>query len=265
MKSVHMRWSLRDRGIDMYFLKFSLSVACAVLLLNVLACSDFSASKIIDNATALVPGNSEVRQEMPPTPRATTASPAIKNPTRVPRLSPTATPTPAETPFATPPPTWTPEPTRTPRPTSTTGPTRTRQPTQTPIPSLVERVFELTNRERERRGLQPLKADDALVRAATKHSEWLINTGRLSHTGAGGSSPRERIIDEGFVGGWTGENIYMWVGYTGGQDLAEVAVRWWMGSPAHRRNILKGEYDRLGVGVVQRGQRTYITQNFGGR
>ena len=128
-----------------------------------------------------------------------------------------------------------------------------------------QRVIDLTNRTRERNGLQLLGTDDALTQAATKHSEWLARTGQISHAGAGGSSPRERIMDEGFVGGWTGENIYVWIGYVGSRDLAEEAMSWWMNSPAHRTNILREEYDRLGVGVVRRGERTYITQNFGGK
>ena len=47
------------------------------------------------------------------------------------------------------------------------------------------------------------------------------------------------------------------------EELASLAVNWWMDSPDHRENILNGSYDVQGIGVaISLDERVYVTQNF---
>ena len=70
--------------------------------------------------------------------------------------------------------------------------------------------LELINAERKKAGVQPLAFDYDLSEAAAKHTSWMLATDTFSHTGAGGSSPTQRIQAAGYSlnGSWaTGENI----------------------------------------------------------
>ena len=47
------------------------------------------------------------------------------------------------------------------------------------------------------------------------------------------------------------------------EELASLAVNWWMDSPGHRENILNGSYGVEGIGVAtSEDERVYVTQNF---
>ncbi len=117
---------------------------------------------------------------------------------------------------------------------------------------LLERIiYEMHNIEREKRGLEPLEWDPNLARIAKKHSEWMAKTGRFMHT----YQVNFRV--------W-GENIYM--GPTGGSvyDVAKEAMKSWMNSKGHRKNILNEKFKRIGVGVACNGTIVYITVEFAG-
>jgi uncharacterized protein YkwD len=93
----------------------------------------------------------------------------------------------------------------------------------------VERqVLEQTNRERQRRGLRPLRLDLGLLASARRHTAWMTRSRRLRHT----SAP-------------VAENIAM------GQRTPPEAMRSWMNSPGHRANILNASYTRIGVGAYR--------------
>ena len=127
-------------------------------------------------------------------------------------------------------------------------------------PFVVE-VMELVNKERQSRGLSPLKANDALIVAAQAHSEDMAMNGFLSHTGSDRSSPSDRLRDVGYNGRTWGENVA--AGYS---DPSSV-VRAWMNSSGHRANILNANFCEIGVGYAQgqSGYRHYWTQDFGCR
>jgi hypothetical protein len=110
-------------------------------------------------------------------------------------------------------------------------------------------IFERVNDERSARGLPPLAWHDGLAERARTWSERMIDVG-YEH-----STPEFRDHPD-FVG--TGENIL--AGYGGASD-AHVG---WMRSEGHRENILRPEYDAIGIGVVCRNDgRMWATQIFG--
>jgi serralysin len=100
---------------------------------------------------------------------------------------------------------------------------------------------------------QPLAMNDKLVAAADRHSDWMLDTDKFSHTGAGGSNAGARMKDAGyaFSGSWSwGENIG-WRGTTGTIDPTAAIVEQHKSlflSAGHRANILKDTYMEVGIG-----------------
>lgn len=117
-------------------------------------------------------------------------------------------------------------------------------------------VVRLTNAARRKAGCQPLRVDHRLVSSARAHSRDMAATGRLSHSSPDGTSPWHRMEQAGYLHGGA-ENIGR--GY---QDAID-AVRGWMRSPSHRKNILNCDLRATGVGVAQGDGGPWWTQDFG--
>lgn len=100
---------------------------------------------------------------------------------------------------------------------------------------------------------QPLAFNPLLLEAALNHSQWMLDTNTFSHTGLDGSSPSERAENAGYPSSFVGENI-AWRGTTGNVDnLTSFVENLHEGlflSPSHRLNLMKPEYQEIGVGVV---------------
>jgi serralysin len=101
---------------------------------------------------------------------------------------------------------------------------------------------------------QPLAFNPLLIDAARGHSEWMLATDTFSHTGAGGSSPGDRMAHAGyaFTGSWTwGENISIrWGG--GVSESAGIVEGFHDGlfrSAGHRANILSDGFKEVGIGI----------------
>jgi len=102
---------------------------------------------------------------------------------------------------------------------------------------------------------QVLAFNPLLNEAADQHSQWMLDTDTFSHTGAGGSTPGDRMTAAGyaFTGSWTwGENI-AWSGSTGGINgdaaVADHHKNLFL-SPGHRTNILGTSFREVGLGSL---------------
>lgn len=117
-------------------------------------------------------------------------------------------------------------------------------------------LLELTNKEREKAELPPLKANEKLFKAARDHSANMAKQNQLDHT-LDGKDPGDRLKDVGYEHlGW-GENV------AGGARTPEEAVQTWMNSPGHRANILNPQYKEIGLGIAKNGDGgPYYTQVF---
>jgi uncharacterized protein YkwD len=116
-------------------------------------------------------------------------------------------------------------------------------------------VLDLTNAERKKAKLAPLRASEPLTKASRDHSADMAKQGQLNHT-LNDKGPGERLASVGYRSvGW-GENI------GSGYPTPAAAVTGWMNSDLHRANIL-GNFADIGVGVAAdaAGQR-YWTQVF---
>jgi uncharacterized protein YkwD len=136
-------------------------------------------------------------------------------------------------------------------------------PTATEIREFELGVFELSNRERAKRGLPPLIWHDGLADIARQHSADMMLNNLKGHYGSDGSDPDDRIMRSGITGNdVVAENV------AGGYFTPKSVVAGWMRSPGHRGNILRENLTHIGVGIVYKseGHRAkypnYITQKF---
>jgi uncharacterized protein YkwD len=130
------------------------------------------------------------------------------------------------------------------------------------------------NRVRRGKGLRELQVNRRLAAAADFHSKDMGRRGYFAHESADGTPFWRRVKrfyqSRGFRDWSVGENL-IW-----GTDRfrAAFAVRQWMGSAPHRKNILTRAWREIGVGAVyfahapgEYGGRavTIVTADFGAR
>ena len=126
--------------------------------------------------------------------------------------------------------------------------------------SIVDSIFLLTNRERVRANLTPLKRNAELMRAAQLQADQMALARKLAHDIPGARYPTlaSRLHLVGYTMRASGENVAE--GYTSGAAL----VAGWMTSPPHRANILSVKYTETGIGTARaKNGRTYHAQVFG--
>ena len=121
-------------------------------------------------------------------------------------------------------------------------------------------IADLTNVERSRAGVSPLRVEGRLMKAAQIQAEQMASLGRMDHVLSDGPypAPQDRLAAAGYKWRAFAENIAY--GQRGAEDVTES----WMGSAGHRANMLNGVYTEIGTGyaVDPRG-RTYFVQVFG--
>jgi uncharacterized protein YkwD len=131
----------------------------------------------------------------------------------------------------------------------------------TPAPAVnvsdaVAEILRRTNELRRQNGVPEVTLIDDLNQLALAHSQYMAQNG-ISHTGAGGLSAKQRIINAGYGAGRPTENIY------GGQATIDDAWGYWATDPPHLDVLLNAYNNVLGVGVYKTGFMTYYTMDFG--
>lgn len=116
-------------------------------------------------------------------------------------------------------------------------------------------IFDLTNQDRQARGLPPLEWNAALARAAERHAALMARQGNISHQYAGEPAPMERPAQAGAHFHAIAENVAM-------APTASDVETSWMHSTPHRRNILDPQMNALGVGVATRNGELYAVEDF---
>jgi uncharacterized protein YkwD len=121
-------------------------------------------------------------------------------------------------------------------------------------------TVDAVNRERERHGRPPLRVSSTLTRIARAHSAYQAKVGKLGHKGDHGSLPADRANAGGVSWSVLAENVAMNAGYS---DPVATAVRGWMKSAHHRKNIVNPVFEQTGVGIATAEDGTiYFTQMF---
>jgi uncharacterized protein YkwD len=117
-------------------------------------------------------------------------------------------------------------------------------------------LVDLTNKERQKNDLPPLKPNAKLFEAARAHSANMAKQKELKHE-LDGKDFATRVKEAGYAYGRVGENIAM-----GPKDFPTV-MRLWMESPAHKANILNKDYTEVGIGIARDSEGVpYYTQVF---
>jgi uncharacterized protein YkwD len=118
-------------------------------------------------------------------------------------------------------------------------------------------IVDLTNKEREKLKLPPLKANEKLFQAAKVHSANMAKQNMLVHE-LDGKNPAHRVRSTGYVYAFVGENV-AW-----NQRSPEQLLKEWMESEHHRANILDRRFREIGIGIAKNDKgEPYYTQVFG--
>jgi len=128
--------------------------------------------------------------------------------------------------------------------------------TTKPRPDLEKRMLDLVNQERQAEGLSPFAADPELTEVARRHSADMFARGYFAHDTPEGITPfdRMRAANVRFI--IAGENLAL-------APTIPVAHTGLMNSPGHRANILRREFGRVGIGIMDGGMRgLMVSQEF---
>src|SRR4029079_6309312 len=112
----------------------------------------------------------------------------------------------------------------------------------------LQRVLQLTNLEREKVGLAPLKVSTELNVAAQTYSQVLASSDCFAHTCGPVPEMADRMGQAGYQN-WTSlcENI------AAGYPPREAVVAGWMASQGHRDNLLSPNFAEIGLGLAMGG------------
>ncbi len=123
------------------------------------------------------------------------------------------------------------------------------------ISSAEKRIFEELNHERASHGLTSLQWDSRAAGAARAHAQLLAENGKLSHQFPGEATLPERL-------GGTGARFTISAENVARTEFIEDVHPALMNSSGHRANILSASYNAVGIGVVEKNGRGYVTQDF---
>lgn len=125
-----------------------------------------------------------------------------------------------------------------------------------PRPDLETEMLALINRERAAEGLAPLEPDPEMREVAVKHSADMFERGYFSHNTPENKTPFDRMRAGDVRFRTAGENLAL-------APSLQIAHTGLMNSPGHRANILRPQFGRVGIAILDGGRRgLMITQKF---
>jgi len=121
-----------------------------------------------------------------------------------------------------------------------------------------KKLLDLTNAEREKEDLPPLKANAILMKLARAHSENMAKQQKLDHD-LDCKTPFDRLREAEYDYQRAGENIAQ----SGEQAAPSDILMLWLDSAPHRANIMSENYTEIGLGIAKNENgETYATQVF---
>lgn len=109
-----------------------------------------------------------------------------------------------------------------------------------------QQMLNLVNQERQKQGLQPLKANLELTKVARVKAKDMIDNNYFAHQSPTYGSPFDMMKQFGISYRTAGENL-------AGNQTVEGAHNALMNSDGHRANILNANYTEVGIGIVSGG------------
>jgi uncharacterized protein YkwD len=135
------------------------------------------------------------------------------------------------------------------------------------LEALRAEALSLVNEARDESGLEPLELQKILNEAAQAHAEDMLQRNYYAHVSPEGETVKDRYRDSG-GSRWklVAENIAMCSGCSSPPSLERVRSfhEGWMGSLAHRENILTEGLDGFGFGIAGEDRNVYAVQTFAG-
>lgn len=116
------------------------------------------------------------------------------------------------------------------------------------------RLLELTNSYRRKYGLNSIRLSGVLCEVARRHSADQAERRDMTHTGAHGSSLRDRLVRGGYRFRSACENVAF------GYMSEDHVFNGWRTSSGHRANLLKAGVEDMGAWVVEGRNGLYWTQ-----
>ncbi|HZS26220.1 MAG TPA: CAP domain-containing protein [Candidatus Angelobacter sp.] len=126
------------------------------------------------------------------------------------------------------------------------------------LTSAESELYSLVNEERKSRNLPLFAIDDQLTNAARKHTWELARMGKLSHQFPDEPDLKTRLAQAGGKFDAVAENVAE-------SDSVQNAHIELMHSPGHRANLLNPAYNAIGIGIVEKGEQIYVTEDFSHR
>lgn len=118
-------------------------------------------------------------------------------------------------------------------------------------------IIAAINQYRAQNGLHTLQSNSILMSTAQDQSDYMASTGNISHTGPGGTSPRDRAYAAGYG---DGQIIFMSeIIYGGSNATIDDAMAFWKSSPNHNPWMLSTNYVDIGAGITTNGGSVYFT------
>jgi uncharacterized protein YkwD len=128
------------------------------------------------------------------------------------------------------------------------------------VEQLEQQCLEQINRQRQARGIQPLKLSQELLPLARHYSWRMAKEKFFSHTDPEGGTVKERVSEYGIRWQILGENLAYSNGYV---NPVAASLHGWMDSPGHRKNILDSAYNYTAIGVwISENGTVYFTEIF---
>ncbi|MDQ5981709.1 MAG: hypothetical protein QG570_466 [Patescibacteria group bacterium] len=124
-----------------------------------------------------------------------------------------------------------------------------------------QELLSFTNKVRNNSGLESLKLNSLLSKAAENKAKHMFANNYWAHTAPDGTEPWDFIISSGYSYTYAGENLA--VDFSDSDDV----VNAWVKSPTHKDNLLNKNYSEIGFAVVDgelEGRKTtLVVQMFG--
>lgn len=124
-------------------------------------------------------------------------------------------------------------------------------------PQVAEEIFQLLNRSRIEAGVDPLAWSDGLAPVGEAHAFEMYTEGYFAHDSPRTGSVGDRVTAAGITYRLAGENLAL-------AASPQMVHEGLMESPGHRENILRPEFRRVGIGVVEGPLGLMVVQVFSG-
>jgi uncharacterized protein YkwD len=121
-------------------------------------------------------------------------------------------------------------------------------------------IAAMINNVREQNGVNAIAADGALNQVAEIRSSDLLNRNYFSHYTPEGTNVFDVMRANGVSFRYAGENLAQSAPAAAG--TVEGFLNAWMNSPTHKANILRAQYAKIGVSMVEIDSRRIVTTVF---